>query len=168
LSVHDLRDPKLLDRLEGLFATWGAEPDWIQFELTESALMDDPAAAIETLTRIKQLGVSLFIDDFGTGYSSFAYLHRLPVDAVKIDQSFVMQLGHSDDSAAIVRAAVELGHNLGLEVVAEGVEDLAAYGRVKELGCDVAQGYYIGTPLPAMHFNDWLTSSLWVNGASAA
>jgi len=95
LSAWDLRDPKLLERINGAFATWGAQPDWIEFELTESALMEDPVAAMETLVRLKNLDTRLSIDDFGTGYSSLAYLQRLPVDALKIDQSSVTltQLG---------------------------------------------------------------------------
>lgn len=140
LSAHDLRDPNLLGKLKGLFATWGAQADWIQIELTESALMEDPATAIETLTCLKRLGIALAIDDFGTGYSSLGYLHLLPVDVLKIDQSFVIPVAHSNHSAAIVSSAVDLGHKLGLEVVAEGVESQAACQRVTELGCDVAQG----------------------------
>src|SRR5207249_49534 len=122
LSAIDLHDPTLLDRLRGLFATWGASPEWVQFELTESALMEDPHVAIETLTRLRALGVKLFVDDFGIGYSSLAYLQKLPVHAIKIDQSFVTAMTDKNASAAIVRSTVELGHDLGLQVVAEGVE----------------------------------------------
>ncbi|MBI2314420.1 MAG: EAL domain-containing protein [Betaproteobacteria bacterium] len=167
LSAHDLRDPTLLDKLKGLFATWGAQPDWIQFELTESALMDDPAAAIHILGCLKQLGIVLFIDDFGIGYSSLGYLHRLPVDALKIDQSFVIPVAQSMESAAIVGSAVELGHKLGLEVVAEGVETHAAWQRVTELGCDVAQGFYVGTPMPAEQFKAWVAASPWLGAVLA-
>lgn len=155
LSAQDLRDPTLLDRIKGLFATWGTPPDRIQFELTESALMDDPAGAPEALKRLKQLGVELFIDDFGTGYSSLSYLQKLPVDSIKIDQSFVANMLASDDSAIIVRSTIDLGHNLDLEVVAEGVETEGVWDRLAALGCDTAQGYFVGEPLPADQFRDW-------------
>lgn len=164
LSARDLHDPQLLDRVNGLFATWGARPDWIQFELTESALMDDPAGSLETLRRLKDLGVELFIDDFGTGYSSLAYLQKLPVDTIKIDQSFVGRMVDSADSAMIVRSTIELAHGLNLEVVAEGVETQAIWGRLAELGCDMAQGYCISAPIPADEFPAWETRSPWLAG----
>lgn len=157
LSAQDLRDPTLIDRIKGLFSTWGTSPDRIQFELTESALMDDPAAAPEVLKRLKQLGVTLFIDDFGTGYSSLSYLQKLPVDSIKIDQSFVGSMLASDDSGIIVRSTIDLGHNLKLEVVAEGVESEAVWDRLAALGCDTAQGYFVGRPLPADQFRNWAT-----------
>lgn len=155
LSAHDLRDPRLLGRIMGLFSTWGTQPDWIEFELTESALMEEPQGTLATLTQLKKLGVKLFIDDFGTGYSSLSYLQKLPVDAIKIDQSFVMAMAESKDSEAIVRSTIELGHNLNLEVVAEGIESEAVWARLAELGCDTAQGYVISTPIPADTFGEW-------------
>ncbi len=129
----------------------------IQFELTESALMVDPVDALETLTRLKRMAVQLFIDDFGTGHSSLSYLQQLPVDAVKIDQSFVLPMVRSGDSAVIVRSTIELGHNLGLQVVAEGVENQPTWERLAKLGCDVAQGYLISAPMPAEKFQEWET-----------
>lgn len=164
LSAYDLKDPKLLDKIKGLFDTWGAQPEWIQFELTETALMDDPAGALETLMRLKQLGVMLSIDDFGIGYSSLSYLQKLPVDTIKIDQSFVSRMVDSADSAAIVRSTVELGHSLDLEVVAEGVETQAVWDRLAALGCDVVQGYYVGMPMSAEQFNAWQGASPWASG----
>ena len=161
LSAHDLRDPRLLDRIGSSFATWGAQPDWIQFELTESTLMEDPVGALVTLARLKDLGVKLFIDDFGTGYSSLAYLQKLPVDSIKIDQSFVGKMTAKEDSAVIVRSTIELAHNLGLEVVAEGVENEETWTRLATLGCDVAQGYCISMPIPAEDFKDWEDRSRW-------
>ena len=155
LSALDLYDPTLLDHICGLFSTWGIAPELIQFELTESALMIDPTDALETLVRLKRLGVQLFVDDFGTGHSSLSYLQKLPVDAIKIDQSFVMPMVASVESAVIVRATIELGHNLGLKVVAEGVESQAIWERLAVLGCDVAQGYVISKPMPADQFPDW-------------
>ena len=161
LSAHDLRDPSLFEHIRGLFATWGLAPRSIEFELTESALMEDPAGAQQTLTRLKQLGVELYIDDFGTGYSSLSYLRHLPVDAIKIDQSFVASMIASDDSAIIVRSTIELGHNLGLGVVAEGVENARIWEELAHLGCDVAQGYYVSPAIPAAAVQDWERTSRW-------
>lgn len=155
LSACDLHDPELVGKLRDLFATWGAQPEWIQFELTESALMEDPAAALDAINRIKDLGVELFIDDFGIGHSSLSYLHRLPVNAIKIDQSFVRGLPGHAVSAAIVESIIDLGHRLDLEVVAEGVETEATCKRLQELGCDTGQGYYVARPMPAGQFKDW-------------
>jgi EAL domain-containing protein (putative c-di-GMP-specific phosphodiesterase class I) len=155
LSALDLYDPELVDRVRGLFSTWGIAPELIHFELTESALMVDPADALETLTRLKRLGVQLFVDDFGTGQSSLTYLQKLPFDGVKIDQSFVMPMVASGDSAVIVRSTIELAHNLGLKVVAEGVESQAIWERLAVLGCDVAQGFFISKPMPAAQFQQW-------------
>jgi EAL domain-containing protein (putative c-di-GMP-specific phosphodiesterase class I) len=155
LSVHDLYDPLLIDRIQGLFSTWGIQPELIQFELTESALMEDPAGALETLIKLKKLGTRLFIDDFGTGYSSLSYLQKLPVDSIKIDQSFVMPMVVNSDSAVIVRSTIELGHNLDLEVVAEGVDSQDVWNRLATLRCDVAQGYLVSMPMPAEQFSNW-------------
>lgn len=113
LSPHDLRDPKLLERVAGPLATRGAQPDWIQFEIAEGALMEDPVGACGTLGHLKDLGVELFIDDFGTGYSSLAYLQKLPVDSIKIDQSFVTRMTSDEDSEVIVRSTIEMAHNSG-------------------------------------------------------
>ncbi|WP_137820630.1 GGDEF domain-containing protein [Pseudomonas sp. 2FG] len=161
LSARDLRDPKLLERISGAFATWGAQPDWIEFELTESALMEDPVTAMETLVRLKNLDARLAIDDFGTGYSSLAYLQQLPVDALKIDQSFVTRMTRDDGSAKIVRSIIELAHNLDLMVVAEGVEDRDTLTRLGTFGCDIAQGYTISRPIPAEQFREWAAHSAW-------
>jgi EAL domain-containing protein (putative c-di-GMP-specific phosphodiesterase class I) len=138
-----------------LFSKWGISPELIQFELTESALMADPVGALKTLCKLKSLGTELYIDDFGTGYSSLGYLQKLPVDGIKIDQSFVMPMVRREDSAVIVRSTIELGHNLKLTVVAEGVENQAIWDSLEALGCDVAQGYLISRPMPAERFGDW-------------
>jgi len=161
LSAHDLRDPRLLDRIKGLFDTWGTKPELIQFELTESALMEEPVGAMEILARLKDLGVELLIDDFGTGYSSLTYLQKLPVDTLKIDQSFVTNMLDSSDSEIIVRSTIELGHNLGLKIVAEGVESQGVWDRLAALGCDTAQGYFISRPIPAGEFPEWEKTSSW-------
>ncbi|MBT8767647.1 bifunctional diguanylate cyclase/phosphodiesterase [Metapseudomonas boanensis] len=161
LSAHDLRDPRLLERIRGSFATWGAKPHWIEFELTESALMEDPVAALDTLCELKKLESHLTIDDFGTGYSSLAYLQKLPVDSLKIDQSFVTDMTSNDGSAKIVRSIIELAHNLDLTVVAEGVEDQLTLTQLGQFGCDIAQGYRISQPIPADQFKAWEKQSAW-------
>jgi EAL domain-containing protein (putative c-di-GMP-specific phosphodiesterase class I) len=143
LSARDFRDPKLLDRIRGSFSTWGARAAWIEFELTESTPMEDHPATMETLDRLKNLGAQITIDDFGTGYSSLAYLQHLPVDALKIDQSFISQMTRSENSAKIVRSIIDLAHSLDLTVVAEGVEDHDTLAGLDAFGCDVAQGYVI-------------------------
>ena len=117
--------------------------------------MDDPQRALGTLTRLSGLGFKLSIDDFGTGYSSLAYLKRLPVDELKIDKSFVMGMENDLDDAKIVRSVIDLAHNLGLTVVAEGVENAKAWDRLRALGCDEAQGYHMGRPMPASEFHAW-------------
>jgi EAL domain-containing protein (putative c-di-GMP-specific phosphodiesterase class I) len=157
LSARDLHDPKLLERVEGALATWGADPAWLAFELTESALMLDPVAALETLGRLKRLDLQLAIDDYGTGYSSLSYLRQLPVDTLKIDQSFVRNLQRDQGCEAIVHSTIELAHSLGLSVIAEGVEDAATLSRLQDLACDMAQGYCISRPLPAAEFKGWWT-----------
>jgi diguanylate cyclase (GGDEF)-like protein len=156
LSARDLRDPRLLDRIGDEMATWGVAPGSIEFELTESALMEDPVAALETLQRLKRLDVSLTIDDYGTGYSSLSYLRKLPVDAIKIDQSFVTGMISDRNSATIVRSTIALAHNLDLKVVAEGVEDQQTFDCLADWGCDMAQGYSIGRPMPAHEFGAWV------------
>lgn len=155
LSVHDLYSPGLIDRISGLFSTWGISPEMIQFELTESALMTDPESALDTLARLKHLGVTLLVDDFGTGYSGLSYLQRLPVDGIKIDQSFVRPMLISADSEVIVRSTIELGHNLGMKVLAEGVENQEIWERLASLGCDTAQGYLISKPIPVDQLVGW-------------
>jgi EAL domain-containing protein (putative c-di-GMP-specific phosphodiesterase class I) len=134
----------------------GVPAESLTLEVTESSVMSDPDRIIAILTRLDELHVRLSVDDFGTGYSSLSYLQRLPVREVKIDRSFVMSLGQRDSDLAIVRTIVDLGSNLGLTVVAEGVEDAEAYNRLAELGCDLAQGYLLSRPLPAAAFVEWL------------
>ena len=156
MSAHDLRDAHFLERVSDKLATWGAPAGMVEFELTESALMEDPATALEVLRGLKQLDVRLSIDDFGTGYSSLSYLRQLPVDAIKIDQSFVRGLVSDAGCAAIVRSTIDLAHNLHLNVIAEGVEDETTFEALNELGCDVAQGFCIARPMPAVEFQGWL------------
>jgi len=129
---------------------------WFTFEITESAILDDPGHAARNLERLHALGCRLAIDDYGTGYSSLAYLRRLPVQEIKIDKSFVTALARDASDEIIVRSTVELGHNMGLVVVAEGVEDEATFARLRALDCDMAQGYWISRPLGLVDFEAWL------------
>jgi EAL domain-containing protein (putative c-di-GMP-specific phosphodiesterase class I) len=157
LSTRDLLDPDFPLRLSGLLVHYGLSAQAFCLEITESAIMDDPQRAEATLGRLAELGFKLSIDDFGTGYSSLAYLKRLPVDELKIDKSFVMGMAGDESDAKIVRSTVDLAHNLGLSVVAEGVEDQALLLRLRELRCDEAQGYHIARPMPAAEFVAWRT-----------
>ncbi|HXG20165.1 MAG TPA: EAL domain-containing protein [Methylomirabilota bacterium] len=159
LSMRNLQDPRLPDTIAKLLARWSLEPSWLEVEITESALAADPERALDILTRLSDMGVQILIDDFGTGYSSLAYLKRLPVDEIKIDKSFVLGMAADDNDAAIVRSTIDLGHSLGLKVVAEGVEDQATWDLLASLGCDLAQGYFLSRPLPAPDFTAWLRRS---------
>jgi EAL domain-containing protein (putative c-di-GMP-specific phosphodiesterase class I) len=155
LSMRDLHDPDLPEIVGDLLAKWRAVPSNLVLEITENGLMAEPARALDTATRLRALGVHLAIDDFGTGYSSLAYLKRLPVSELKIDQSFVRDMAVDDDDATIVRSTIGLAHDLGLNVVAEGVEDQPTYDLLSRLGCDVAQGYFISRPMTARAFEAW-------------
>jgi diguanylate cyclase (GGDEF)-like protein len=169
LSARDLHDPRLVDRVRGLMSTWGTAERWMQFELTESALMVEPATVIETLGRLRDLGIELMVDDYGTGYSSLRYLQQLPVSSIKIDQSFVRRMVEDPESAAIVRSTVELCHALHMRAIAEGVEDEPVWGALAALGCDAAQGYYVGRPLPVGDFPAWARASRWsASGATGS
>lgn len=156
LSAHDLYDENLVERTRDLLGTYRVAPEWIEFELTESALMADPAAARQTLVKLRGLKVPLHIDDYGTGYSSLSYLQQFPVDCIKIDRSLVAPLADSPSSAAIVASTIALGHRLGLKVIAEGVEDRRVWARLAKLGCDFAQGYFISKPMSAGSYVPWL------------
>ena len=149
LTIPDLLDLELPDRIAALLEETGVAPERLELEITESTILADPTRVRTILDRLNALGLSLAIDDFGTGYSSLAYLKRLPVRTIKIDRSFVMDMLESASDAAIVRSTVELGRNLGLRVVAEGVETAAAWDLLREQGCTLAQGYLIGKPMPA-------------------
>ena len=155
LSTRDLLDPELSNRLADILLRHGVPASGFCLEITESAIMDDPQRAEAMLNRLSEQGFKLSIDDFGTGYSSLAYLKRLPVHELKIDKSFVMGMETGEDDAMIVRSTIDLAHNLGLTVVAEGVETAAILERLRILACDEAQGYHIARPLPVDDFLAW-------------
>ena len=158
LSTRSLLDIEFPSELKALLAQWRAAPDWLELEVTESSMLANPTRAKAILTELSQLGIRLSIDDFGTGYSSLSYLRQLPVDEIKIDRSFVMNMSEQADDAVIVRSTVDLGRNLGLDVVAEGVESLELWNRLRDLGCKIAQGYYLSRPLPSDQLLEWIQS----------
>jgi EAL domain-containing protein (putative c-di-GMP-specific phosphodiesterase class I) len=149
--------PDLPDTVAELTELWGTTPDQLTLELTESALIETTAPDI--LTRLHNMGQRISIDDYGTGYSSLAYLQQLPIDQIKVDRSFVMNLATVPGDAVIVRSTVDLAHNLGLTVVAEGVEDETTLDTLVQYGCDIAQGYLFSPALTAGELTAWLTQS---------
>jgi diguanylate cyclase (GGDEF)-like protein len=159
-SARHLLDESVPAHVERLLAHYGTDPRELELEITESAIIADPDRAFDVLTRIQAMGVQLSIDDFGTGYSSLAYLKRLPLHALKIDLSFVNQMTRSERDAIIVRSTTNLAHNLGLSVVAEGVEDAATLKQLALCGCDEAQGFYVAPPMPGNMLSAWA----WSNG----
>lgn len=161
LSMRNLHDAQFPGVVGALLMNAGIDPQAIVLEITESAVMADSQRALEALRRLRQMGVRLSIDDFGTGYSSLSHLKRMPVSELKIDRSFVTDMHANDDDAIIVRSTIDLAHNLGLTVTAEGVEGEDAYTVLSVLGCDLAQGYYISPALPARELEDWLGRCAW-------
>ena len=159
ISAANLRDPLLVQEVAASLRRWNVPASALTLELTESAVMDDAEHALEVLTRLDAMGVGLSIDDFGTGYSSLSYLKRLPVDEIKIDRSFVMDMKTDNNDAIIVRSTIDLAHNMGLRVVAEGIENAETLEHLRTLGCDMAQGYYISRPVPYEAFVSWLSDA---------
>jgi predicted signal transduction protein with EAL and GGDEF domain len=158
ISAHSLRfNSNLPEMVAALTETWGTAPGRLTLELTEGALIE--AAAPDILGRLHRMGEKMSIDDFGTGYSSLAHLQRLPVDELKIDRSFVTSLALASDEEVIVRSTIDLAHNLGLSVVAEGVEDEDVLRLLAEHDCDAAQGYFFSRPCVADELTAWLTAS---------
>ena len=157
ISARNLHDAELPEKIAQLLAEHCPRPNCLELEITESAIMTDPVRALQTIDAIGALGVSLAVDDFGTGYSSLAYLKRLNVDVLKIDRSFVSELGGDENDEVIVRSTVELAHSLGLSVTAEGVESETALQLLAELRCDNAQGHHICPPMAADDITRWLS-----------
>ncbi|HCN88036.1 MAG TPA: GGDEF domain-containing protein, partial [Oxalobacteraceae bacterium] len=164
LSARDLLDLDLPAKFAEILARHHVESSSFCLEITESAIMDDPQRAQQTLEGLHAMGVDLSIDDFGTGYSSLAYLKRLPVDELKIDKSFVMNMERDADDAKIVRSTIDLGHNMGLRVVAEGIESEAVWNILVRMGCDQGQGYFMSRPIPSDQLIAWKTQWLPPHG----
>jgi diguanylate cyclase (GGDEF)-like protein len=160
LSAHNLHNPALAREILDLARSSRFPLECLTLEITESAIMADPALARAVLTELHDAGIQLSIDDFGIGQSSLAYLKDLPISRMKIDKSFVIGF-EEPRNAAIVRSAIELAHNLGLKVTAEGVENERSWRELQKLGCDLAQGYYFATPMPVDQFTAWLRESQW-------
>jgi EAL domain-containing protein (putative c-di-GMP-specific phosphodiesterase class I) len=151
-----LEDPDLPDLVERLLADAGVAPGRLTLEITESAMMTDPGRALDLLSRLHRAGVRLSVDDFGTGYSSLAYLQRLPTAEIKLDRTFVAGMTRDRGDAVIVRSTIDLAHDLGLSVVAEGIEDAETWRTLRALGCDAGQGDYLARPMPAGELLEWL------------
>jgi diguanylate cyclase (GGDEF)-like protein len=159
LSVRNLLDRDLPREIERMLDSFGVPADALQLEITESMIMTDPERALATVSRLSDLGVRLSVDDFGTGYSSLANLRRLPIDELKIDRSFVSPMLQDESDLIIVRSTINLGHDLGLRIIAEGVEDAPTLERLAALGCDLAQGYHLSRPMSGSAFSTWLEES---------
>lgn len=160
VSVQQLNEESFPHHLEALIEESGINPSQLEIEITETALMDDPESAIRTLEYIKSLGVQIAIDDYGTGYSSLTYMKRLPVDILKVDLTFVRDIGIDEKTEAIIKSTVSLAHNLGLRVVAEGVETKEHVEFLRAIDCDILQGYYYSKPLPATELVEYLRNSV--------
>jgi EAL domain-containing protein (putative c-di-GMP-specific phosphodiesterase class I) len=158
LSARQLGHAGLPETVRAIVEAAGVDPRLLEFELTESMLMADPEGAVRILHELKRQGMRLSVDDFGTGYSSLAYLKRFPLDALKIDRTFVRDLPGDSDDAAITKAVISLAHSLNLKVVAEGVETVGQLDALRAYGCDEVQGYYIGRPVPAAECAAFLQS----------
>ena len=166
LSARNLLDENMPKQIMRLLQQYQLPPKYLELEITESSIMTDPHRAMRVLDQLHDLGVLLAIDDFGTGYSSLAYLKRLPVQTLKIDYSFVRNMLEDKQDEVIVNSTIHLAHNLGLRVVAEGVENEELLRRLDMMGCDDAQGYHIGRPMPADKVDEWVSSSDWAKNFS--
>jgi diguanylate cyclase (GGDEF)-like protein len=155
LAGRDLADSRLEEDVSDALRRWRLSPQLLELEIPESAVMNDPEQVRKMLSRLSRRGVRIAVDDFGSGYASFSHLKELPVDVLKIDKSFVQNLGTSEEDDAIVRSTIDLAHNLDLLVVAEGVENEESLGRLAALGCDLAQGFSLSRPVPAEELSAW-------------
>jgi EAL domain-containing protein (putative c-di-GMP-specific phosphodiesterase class I) len=159
LSAHQLRNRDLVSLIKGILSSTSVDKSLINLELTETVLLEDLTIAQPVLDDLAAYGVGIHIDDFGTGYSSLSYLAQLPVQTLKIDQTFVAQLTGPDVNTKVVEAIIALGKAMNLIVVAEGVETSQQYSMVRRLGCDLVQGYFIAKPMPADRLYDWCNGS---------
>ncbi|MCH8847248.1 MAG: EAL domain-containing protein, partial [Proteobacteria bacterium] len=156
LSATMLHDLSLPDKVSKMLTEHDFDPDRLIVEITESGAMEDPALTMDILTRLRLKNIRLSIDDFGTGFSSLVQLYRMPFNEIKVDKSFVMKAMVDEEAATIVRTTIELGHGLGLEVVAEGIEGKETLDWLKELGCDIGQGYFISRPVDVDNLESWV------------
>jgi len=161
LSAKDLHDPELPDLIAGVAVSTGIEPEWVVLEITEGSIITYPELTLEIMERLTAMGYKLSIDDYGTGYSSLAYLKKMPLTELKIDRSFVQDILISESDDVIVNATINLAHNLGLQVTAEGVENKQILDRLQSYGCDIAQGFYLSKPVAVTDFNQWMENSQW-------
>jgi diguanylate cyclase (GGDEF)-like protein len=161
VSAKSLLEETLPSKVQTLLDKWNIDPRFLKIEITESSIMADPAHALAIMSMLQSMGVRLSVDDFGTGYSSLTHLRELPIDEIKIDKAFVLGMLTSDADTAIVRTVIDLAHNLGKQVCAEGVEDAETLRRLEEMGCDLAQGYFISRAVPAAALMAWLTENSW-------
>jgi diguanylate cyclase (GGDEF)-like protein len=159
ISTRDLIDQELPDKINAILKTYHIDYSSLSLEITESSIMEDPVRALATLDKLSSMNIKLSIDDFGTGYSSLAYLKRLPVSELKIDKSFILKMEQDESDMKIVQSTIDLGHNLGLKVVAEGIENHIVWELLRNMGCDSGQGYYMAKPMPATDFVSWI--NLW-------
>jgi diguanylate cyclase len=166
LSPRNLVDHELPHQIKRLLEQRGVPTTALELELTEDTIMADPRRARDVLSRLDAMGIWLAIDDFGTGYSSLAYLKQLPVTTLKVDRSFVTTMSEQEENAEIVRSTIALGRNLGLRVVAEGVETDPVMDKLRQLGCDVVQGYYVSRPVPAAELEQWLRDRRVIGAAA--
>lgn len=162
LSPALLVDDDIVDVVASSINIWNIEPSSLVLEVTEGAMMKNPALSMDILQKLDALGVGLSIDDFGTGYSSLSYLKNLPARELKIDRSFVMNMLDDPRDKSIVKAAIDLAHNLDLHVVAEGIEQQGMQDSLTDMGCDYGQGYHIARPMPEDALKQWLSESHWV------
>jgi diguanylate cyclase (GGDEF)-like protein len=160
LSARNLHEERFAEQLSELLAKHQVPPHLLELEVTESAIIIDPERALAMLQKLSALGCRISLDDFGAGYTSLSQLTSMPISEIKIDRSFVMKMGEDPNSALIVSSVVELGHNLGMTLVAEGVEDAEALAALSGLRCDVAQGYHLSRPIPAADFDAWSAGRL--------
>lgn len=161
ISANNLLEPDFSDQIETVLKQYRVAPERLVLEVTETATMTNPANALVMLENLRRIGVRLSIDDFGTGYSSLAYIQTLPVQEIKLDRSFILNLDNSNNDNTIVRTTINMCHDLGHSVVAEGVENAAIVKRLKQLNCDYLQGYYIERPRDAATILKWLNRTKW-------
>jgi EAL domain-containing protein (putative c-di-GMP-specific phosphodiesterase class I) len=157
VSARQFRERDWVGQVAAALAESELDPHWLELEVTESLIMQDPRKAVVTMQGLRDLGVQIAIDDFGTGYSNLSSLNTFPISRLKIDQSFVRGLPGALGDSAITGAVISLGHQLGLSVIAEGVETAAQMDFLRDRGCDAVQGYFLGRPMPAAAIEELLT-----------